>query len=287
MSDSVHKIFDKELESRSIELFQKSHNALSVNESITLQKYINDLIHPEWRDVIIDGSASGYMVSNVGEIRGKRGNILRKDKLDVGYYRINGYHNNPIKLSIHREVAKAFIPNPENKPMVNHINGNKLCNWVENLEWVTHQENMRHAVETNLIDLKGTRHPENVYSEKQIIDACHMLSDKSNRLIDIERSTGINRSILYSIRTGRSWSHISSKYGLSVPRRQKEFDPEDIRLACIMLSDPEISYDKIYETTTIPPRTLLKIVKRSRKYKDLAEKYGVRKPSRTTMYTRD
>lgn len=287
MNDFASKVFKEEAMSRSIELFQKPYDVLSMNELLIVERYINDLIHPKWRDVIIDGSISGYMVSNVGEIRGKRGNILRKDKLDVGYYRINGYHNNPIKLSIHREVAKAFIPNPENKPMVNHINGNKLCNWVENLEWVTHQENMKHAVETKLIDFKGIKHPENVYSEKQIMDACHMLSDKSNRLIDIEKSTGINRSILYSIRTGRSWSHISSKYGLSAPRRQKEFDPEDIRLACILLSDQSISYDKIYETTSIPPRTLLKIVKRSRKYKELAEKYGVRKPSRTTMYTRD
>lgn len=53
-------------------------------------------------------------------------------------------------FSLHRMIAMIFIPNPENKPCVNHINGNVLDNSIENLEWVTHSENNQHAFDIGL-----------------------------------------------------------------------------------------------------------------------------------------
>lgn len=77
--------------------------------------------------------------------------IMKPHKTIKGYYQIVLYKNGKAKrFQIHRLVAKAFIKNFENKPAVNHIDGNKLNNIVDNLEWCTLSENTLHAYRTGL-----------------------------------------------------------------------------------------------------------------------------------------
>ena len=97
----------------------------------------------EWRQV--DGAEDGYMVSNLGRVKGIRKAIMGQHDNGLGYLqcKIKMKDGKSRFLKVHRMVAIAFIPNPENKPEVNHIDGNKRNNSVDNLEWVTHGENIR------------------------------------------------------------------------------------------------------------------------------------------------
>ena len=130
---------------------------------------IEDLPGEIWRDV--DKRVGLYQVSNFGRIKSfchKVPKIL-KQKMDTsGYYRINSHNENKESKSplVHRLVAEAFIPNPKNLPVVNHKDGNKQNNCVENLEWVTYEENMYHAWKTGLIKKKNFPHGEDVSHAK-------------------------------------------------------------------------------------------------------------------------
>lgn len=102
-----------------------------------------------WKN--IDGYGGRYQISNLGNVRNRQGLFMAQKPSKDGYVRLLLAKNGKYKAEyVHRLVAKAFIPNPENKSEVNHIDGNKANNKASNLEWATTYENHQHAVALGL-----------------------------------------------------------------------------------------------------------------------------------------
>lgn len=126
----------------------------------------------EWKD--IEGYEGIYQVSNTGLVRSKdrfintidgksywkAGKLLKPKNHKYGYHEVllckNGIKEHHY---VHRLLASAFIPNPDKKPQVNHLNGLKYDNRIENLEWVTQSENALHACRAGLyFDIAAQKH---------------------------------------------------------------------------------------------------------------------------------
>ena len=171
-----------------------------------------------WRN--IKGVRKDYYVSSIGEVMSMcsgRPFIMKSSPLPTGYMRVTLRDNDgkAVSFFVHRLVAIAWVLNPDNKPEVNHYNGNKEDNTSENLEWVTPKENIAHARKAGLIvPIKGSAHWNSKLNEGKVKEIKKILRKKKSGEIKITQNQiadmfGTTRGTIEGISSGLVWKHVS------------------------------------------------------------------------------
>ena len=172
----------------------------------------NKFVDETWKD--IDKFDGHYQVSNCGRVRsvdrigtyrnykGKIVNVPYKGKImtpsDSRGYEATVLDGKSVR--IHRLVAEAFVPNPDNLPVVNHIDGNKKNNMAKNLEWVTQKRNMEHARENGLLpDKKSSLSRYDIHRARYIYVPGKNSKTSSCKLA---KKYGVSESHMYRILSG-------------------------------------------------------------------------------------
>lgn len=164
-----------------------------------------------------------YLVGNYGSVYNKKTGRKRNPSTDKdGYFYLKLHNNGEEKfMRLNRLVALTFINNPNNLPVVNHLDGDKKNNYVENLEWTTVKENAIHSYENGLQKgAKGSKHSRAKFTDNQIIKVCEMLQSGVYTNLHISETTGVSVRTIQSVRSRYNWTHISKDYVFSCRRNK-------------------------------------------------------------------
>lgn len=237
----------------------------------------------EVRQIVIDGKETKYYVSSFGRIF----SFYHRRAIDpprelspavspYGYLHVS-LQTGKVQRTffVHRLVASAFIENPEEKPQINHKDGNKQNNAVENLEWATSKENINHAFQNGMHDDSiGEKHYNAVATKRQIENVCLLLSLNKDSKRDIAQKVGVPLHVVENVYSGKSWTKVSQKYDFSEFNQTTLLSEEKIIEICESLETMPASLQEIAERCGVGLNTVTRILWR-KTHTDISSRYNI------------
>jgi predicted XRE-type DNA-binding protein len=215
----------------------------------------------EWRD--IKGYEGHYQVSNLGRVksfRRKKVKLLSPKLTQKGYYEVGLRKDETRKFKlVHRLVAESLIPNPDNKPQVNHINGLKTDNRLNNLEWCTAKENHDHAVDTGLKNQVGENHPMSKLNRDGALVIIDLLRTTSKTHQEIAELCNTTQTTVSLIACGKSWKHLSGGKVKRPTDARTVMGEEKVKEIFKLLKETNLTEKEIATLTSITRNQVSKI----------------------------
>lgn len=216
------------------------------------------------------------------------GNLRRSDNheaIEGGYIDPDGYIRimlpGPKKmhfLRVHRLVAEAFIPNPENKLEVNHKNDIKTDNRVENLEWVTRQENIDHAISMGFSALRGEENGNSKFTEEDVRKVCVLLEEGMRPKL-IADKLGVTIGVITAIKGRKIWTHVSKDYNFKTDNlrigennNHSKYSNETIHKICKLLAEG-VLYNRDIAKQVDVPRSFVDSIFHRKIRRDISDQY--------------
>ena len=218
-----------------------------------------------WQTIKHKHKKTKYIISSLGRVvNNESGELMKPHVTKKGYLSVSLWiDGKSYGKQVHRLVAKAFIPNPHQRKQVNHINGNKQDNRIENLEWVTNKQNSVHATKNGLCHSKLT--------DDQVKAICKLLMENKLSYKEIAKKVNVSQELIGCIYRKQIWKRIVDKYNF--PKRAlsgTKKHPSTIRKICRLIKEGYADFEIAMECNTY--EAYVNGIRHGKRYKSVLDK---------------
>ena len=232
----------------------------------------------EMEPIYLYGKITNYAITKDGRVFNTKYKRELKRKIDSkGYYVVTlSLDGVAIDQRVHRLVAMTYIENPNNYPIVNHLDGNKLNPYYKNLEWTTYKGNAQHASKHGLLKpAKLEDSGKAILTNSQVESICKIMESGTKNQYEIADMFNVDVSVIREIRLGNNWVDISKKYDIKncklvIP---PPISNEKVISICELLVENKLSLLEISRKEHVSPY-IVRTILNGKHHKDISCKYN-------------